>query len=777
MQLQGSTNAGYTRNRRSSLPGKFGRQTVIALLAIALAVGAFFALSESSRAWVAHSRDVGNISRDARTLARDRRRSTDEFLASHDRSVAELDARTRRELTTALDSLATLTADNPLQNRRAHAIAAAVADWDSSYAAPVLAGTVAAARPGDRTGAVLFDAVLARFDQFIAAEDQLYDERLARNRFLGILTLVGTLLPIVVLAGLTVEMKRRLQTQTDALLDQQSQLEEQAIELENQVEELETSNSDLADANRELEVARKAAEHALEEHDRVDAFLESALASSPVGFGFLDSDLRYIRVNETLAAARGIPADEWIGRHVRDMASSPSAGASVVAGLEQSLATGEPVMDAAIDGVGPSGTPMRHNINYFPIRNREGARLGVGIITTNVTERTKLEEQFRQSQKMEALGRLASGVAHDFRNLLTVIRSYCDLAMLETAESDPRRRELVEIRGAADRAAVLARQLLSFGRPQPLLAVELDVNESVRAVETMLKHMANSNVKVETRLAKRLGQALVDPGHVEQVLMNLAINAIDAMPEGGRLTFETANVTLDSSYTRVHQGVAPGQYVMLSVSDTGSGMDEETLKRIFEPFFTTKPPGKGTGLGLSTVYGIVTQYSGHTWVYSEPGHGTTFKIYLPRIAIAGLSESGSGPIARREPVHAEYAQTVLVVEDDIAVRGSLSRILKKFGYMVLEAEHGADGLRVARSFDGQIHLAISDLMMPEMSGREFAQQLHALRPKTHILFMSGFTDEDVLTRGLVGAHQAFIQKPFAVEDITRKVHDVIREAV
>ena len=776
MVLQGSPNTGAPRNRRPSLPGMFGRLTIIALVGIALAVGAFFAFSESSAAWVAHSRDVGTISRDARTLARDRRRSAEEFLLSHDRTIAGLDARARRDLAAALDSLIALTADNALQQRRARAVVAAVADWDSSFAAPVFAGTVTAAQ-GSRTGGALFDVVVARFAEFVAAEDQLYDERLARNRLLAILTLVGTILPIILLAGLTIEMKRRLQTQTDALLDQQDRLEEQAIELENQVEELESSVSELSDANRELEIARKAAEHALVERDRVSALLDSALASSPVGFGFLTTDLRYVRVNDTLAATRGNAAKDWIGRHARDMASTPATAASVVAGLEHTLATGVPVLDAAVDGIAASGKAQRHSINYFPIRDAGGTILGAGLITSNITERAALEEQYRQSQKMEALGRLASGVAHDFRNLLTVIRSYCDLAMLETADSDPRRRELLEIRSAADRAATLARQLLSFGRPQALLAVELDVNESVRAVESMLKHIAPANVKVEARLSGRLGNVLVDSGHVEQVLMNLAINAIDAMADGGRLTFETQNVALDAVYTRNHPGVVPGQYVMLSVSDTGSGMDEATLKHIYEPFFTTKPPGQGTGLGLSTVYGIVAQYAGHTWVYSEPGQGTTFKIYLPRIASAALTEGASGPVARREPVRAESAQTVLVVEDDLAVRGSLSRILRKFGYHVLEAEHGADGLRVARTFEGPIHLAISDLMMPEMSGREFVEQLHEARPTTHVLFMSGFTDEDVLTRGLVGEHQAFIQKPFAVEDITRKVHEVLQETV
>ena len=569
-------------------------------------------------------------------------------------------------------------------------------------------------------------------------------------------------------------MRRRLQAQTFALLDQQLQLEEQAVELENQVEELESSNTELSEANREIELARQAAEHALEERDRVGALLDSALESSPVGFGFLTTDLRYVRVNETLAATRGNSTEDWIGRHAREMTSTPAGAATVVANLEHALRTGEPVLDSAVDGISASGAPQRHNINYFPIRDARGEILGAGLITTNITDRTRLEEQFRQSQKMEALGRLASGVAHDFRNLLTVIRSYCDLVMIETPESDPRRAELMEIRGAADRAATLARQLLSFGRPQPLLAVELDLNDAVREVDGMLKHVAPATVKIETRLAKDLGKALVDPGHVEQVLMNLGINAIDAMPNGGRLTIETANTALDAQYTRNHPGVVPGQYVLLSVSDTGVGMDEPTLARMYEPFFTTKPPGKGTGLGLSTVYGIVSQYAGHTWVYSEPGQGTTFKIYLPRLEAAATNAAGTR-VEHRKPMHALAAETVLVVEDDSAVRGSLTRILKKFGYRVLEAEHGADGLRVARTHEGPIHLAISDLMMPEMSGREFAEQLHDARPETQVLFMSGFTDEDVLMRGLVSEDQAFIQKPFAVEEITRKVHEVLQE--
>ncbi len=753
---------------------KYGTWAVLALLGIALTDGALFLIHDRAAGWVDHSRAVIALAHDARLRAADRRAAIDVFITSRDPALLTSDARARRNITNELDSLVTLTADNASQQRGARAIAQAYREWDSTYAAPALASKAGGAAL-KASGPALFAPLSERFAEFIAAEDVLYQSRRDRDRLLSLLTLVATALPIALLAAATLSVRRRLQAKRDAILDQQAQLEEQAIELEAQVEELEISNKELTEANAETERARDAAERALAERDRVSSFLDTALQSSPIGFAFLDTNLRYVRVNARLADARQLQPEDFAGNTVMEMASTPAAGATAVANIRHVMQTGKPVLDGNMLGL-LAGEQRRYLINYFPIRNALSELTGVGMVVTDITERSALEEQYRQSQKMEALGRLAGGVAHDFRNLLTVIRSYCDLVMLETGESDPRRNELLEIRGAADRAANLARQLLTFGRPQPLLAVELDVNDGVRAVEGMLKRTAPDTVKVEMRLATHLGKVLVDPGHVEQVLMNLAINAIDAMPDGGRLTFETANAPLDEKYTRNHPGVAPGQYIMLSVSDTGVGMDDATLARIYEPFFTTKPPGKGTGLGLATVYGIVTQCGGHCWVYSEPGQGTTFKIYFPRLVPTGVG-AADARLAKREPVRAESAETVLVVEDDFAVRGSLTRILKRFGYQVLEAEHGADALRVARAHDGPIHLAISDLMMPEMSGREFGEQLGSARPETRVLFMSGYTDEDVLQRGLVGEHQAFIQKPFAIEDITRKVHDVLRSAV
>jgi signal transduction histidine kinase/CHASE3 domain sensor protein len=760
---------------RHPLVQKFGAWSILALLAIAATDAALFVVHRDATAWVAHSREVANTARDAHALAEDRRSSIDGFVITHDSALLAPDAYASRELPHAIEALLQLTADNPAQQRRALAVRAALAEWDSAYATPALAsGSSARSAVLKAIGSAHFDILSRRFAEFVTAEEVLYDERRARDESIALAALVATVFPIALVALLMLALRRRIDSQTLAIVDQQSQLEEQAIELENQVEELELTNRELVDANAEARAARDLSQHALSERDRVGAFLDSALATSPIGFAFFTPDLKFVRVNERFAASRKLAPDDFTGRALHEMLSNAKVAATVGAQLQQVLDTNEAVLDVQLTGHPRPGDPPRHYLSsYFPIRRADGTLIGAGMVSADVTERLALEEQFRQSQKMEALGRLAGGVAHDFRNLLTVIRSYCDLAMLETAADDPRRPELAEIRTAADRAAMLARQLLSFGKPQPLLAVETDLNDSVSTVEGMLKRIAPATVSVTTRLAPELGRVMVDPGHVEQVLMNLAINALDAMPSGGALSIESANATIDARYAERH-GVAAGDYVMLAATDTGIGMDEETCAHIFEPFFTTKEPGKGTGLGLATVYGIVAQSGGHTAVRSLPGQGTTFTIYFPRIAdIDTQPRAVAERRAAEKPVAAARAEHVLVVEDEMAVRRSLTRILERVGYSVLQAEHGADGLRVAREHAGSIDLAITDLMMPEMSGREFAEQLNVLRPATRVLFMSGFTDDEVLHRGLVGERQAFIHKPFSIEDITRKVHDLL----
>jgi PAS domain S-box-containing protein len=399
----------------------------------------------------------------------------------------------------------------------------------------------------------------------------------------------------------------------------------------------------------------------------------------------------------------------------------------------------------------------------------------VGAIVINardVTERRRLEDQLRQAQKMEAVGRLAGGVAHDFNNLLTAILGYCNLMLDEIPAEDPLRQDLEEIRQAGDRAAALTRQLLAFSRRQMLQPQIIDLNTLVRQMEKMLRRLIGEDIELVTPLGSDLKQVKVDPASIEQVLVNLAVNARDAMPLGGRLTIETAMMDLDDAYAETHVTVIPGRYVMLAVSDTGQGMDAATRARIFEPFFTTKEQGKGIGLGLATVYGIVKQSGGYIWVYSEPGHGTVFKVYLPPSDVAASAARPVEPASQSEK-HRGW-ETVLLVEDEDAVRALAREVLRRHGYVVLEARHGLDALRVAERHQDPIHLLVTDVVMPHMSGRDLARRLADARPNMKLLFISGYTDHAVVHRDLTPG-SAFLQKPFTPENFAQKVRSVLDE--
>ncbi len=387
-------------------------------------------------------------------------------------------------------------------------------------------------------------------------------------------------------------------------------------------------------------------------------------------------------------------------------------------------------------------------------------------IARDVTERKQLEEQLRQSQKMEAIGQLAGGVAHDFNNLLTVIGGYSSILLVKLPPDSPYRASVEEIKKAGDRASSLTRQLLAFSRKQILQPKVLDLNTVVSDLDKMLRRLIGEDIDLLTVTDPNLGKVKADPGQIEQVLLNLIVNSRDAMPGGGKLTIETSNAVLSKDYARLHS-IPSGPYIMLGVSDTGCGMDAATRERIFEPFFTTKGAGKGTGLGLATVYGIVKQSGGNVWVYSELGQGTTFKIYLPQAE--ELAETGDLPGPKPTP---HGTETVLVVEDEEQVRAILVRILENQGYHVLSASDGEEALAISQE-PGDIQLMITDVVMPQMSGRELAERVVAARPSLRVLFMSGYTDDAIVRHGLLDEELNFIQKPFDSATVARKVREVL----
>ena len=398
----------------------------------------------------------------------------------------------------------------------------------------------------------------------------------------------------------------------------------------------------------------------------------------------------------------------------------------------------------------------------------EGKRAALNF-ASDITEQKKLEAQFLQAQKMEAVGRLAGGVAHDFNNLLTVINSNSQLALMELRECDPLREKFESIQKAGEKAANLTRQLLAFSRHQVVEMKVIDLNMTLQDLEKMLRRVIGEDIELIFLLDKNLGRLRVDPGQIEQAILNLIVNARDAMPSVGKIIVETCNVDLGKEYTLTHMGINPGRYVMLSISDTGAGIKPEIRERIFEPFFTTKEKGKGTGLGLSTVYGVVKQSGGNVWVYSEPGQGTTFKIYLPRVD-EPLEEPGKKVTPGKLP---RGHETILVVEDEEEVRKLAVGILGKYGYRVLQASHGGDAFLLCEQCKEPIHLLLSDVVMPGMSGPDFARRLKYFYPEIKVLFMSGYTDNALSKNGLLDEEVFFLQKPFSVEKLTGKVREVL----
>ena len=479
----------------------------------------------------------------------------------------------------------------------------------------------------------------------------------------------------------------------------------------------------------------------------------------------LDGQGRITFASPSITRVLGYPPAEVVGRRIRDFVHEDDVHL-LASAMDAALAQGSTPLI--------TGLRFRHREGGWRIVEGSASRLvepdgSVGLVTTgrDTTERVQLEGQLHQAQKMEAVGRLAGGVAHDFNNLITVILGYSNLLLDQLGDDHVLYQEVDEIKRAADRAAALTQKLLLFSRKQVLSLHPVDLNPILDGMGDMLRRLIGEDVELSLKLAADLGPTRVDPGQVEQIVMNLAVNARDALPQGGRIVIETANVEMDSGFAR-RRAVQPGAYVMLAVSDTGVGMDAATQARLFEPFFTTKEPGKGTGLGLSTIYGIVRQCGGNIFVYSEPGHGSSFKIYLPRVGVEGPARPG-----RLTAEEARGDETVVLVEDEPMVKNLVSEVLRKSGYRVMEFVNGREAMSRLRHFSEPIHLLVTDVVMPGMSGIELARQLALGRPEMRILFLSGYTDDLVERQGALQPGRGFLQKPFTPDTLLRKVRGLL----
>jgi PAS domain S-box-containing protein len=487
------------------------------------------------------------------------------------------------------------------------------------------------------------------------------------------------------------------------------------------------------------------------------------------GIGLVDIRGRLIESNSALQGILGYSGEELRNRVFNEF-THPDDAAEDMNLFKELLAGKRDYYQREKRFLRKDGEVVWSLQNVSLVRGSEGQSQFTICMVEDITEHKRLENHFLQSQKMETVGRLAGGIAHDFNNILTVIKGYSQLLLNELSEDHPLRDNVEEIRKSTERAENLTRQLLAFSRRQVMEMKVIDLNDLLKNLEKMLCRVIGEDIELTTLLAEDLGRVKFDPGQIEQVILNLAVNARDAMPSGGKLTLETADVELDEAYARSHISVVPGQYVLLSVSDTGGGMPPEVKDRIFEPFFTTKGKGKGTGLGLSTVYGIVKQSGGNIWVYSEPGKGTTFKIYLPRV-----EEEVDALPRRDEPSDLPKGnETILLVEDDSSVRDLAVRFLRGQGYTILEATNGNEAIRIARkSKKEKVHLLLTDMVMPQMGGKELVERFRSIHPEIKVLFISGYTDFAITHHGLSEPNTALLQKPFSLTSLAKKVREVL----
>jgi len=539
------------------------------------------------------------------------------------------------------------------------------------------------------------------------------------------------------------------------------QLREEMVRLRKRLAELEALEGKHARVEKDLTEAR-------EELEQRERFLSNVFSSIQDGISVLDKDLNILRVNPTMERwyAHAMPLKDkkcFLAYHDRDESCE-------VCPTRKTLKTGE----AAYEIVPKTGAGGRRvgwlDLYSFPLFDSTTGQLkGVIEYVRDITDRKKAEDELHQSQKMEAVGRLAGGISHDLNNLLTAIAAYADLLLMDIPESNPSSLQVVEIKSAVEQAASLTGQLLAFSRKQVLQPKALDLNGVVGSMQGLLRRLIGENIDLEILQAAETGRVRADPGQLEQVILNLVVNGRDAMPRGGTLILETADVDLNEAHAKEGMGIDPGPHVMLVVTDTGCGMDEELQSHIFEPFFTTKERHKGTGLGLSTVFGIVKQSKGGISVSSKPGSGTTFKIYLPRVLDVPV-EAEPAPSPAPSLVGTE---TVLLVEDETSIRKAVRQALQRNGYRILEAPNPGEALLISEQHTGFIHLMLTDVVMPRMSGPHLVERLDPWHPEMKVLYMSGHLERDILDDEILPPGAALLRKPFAIKDLLEHVRRVL----
>ncbi len=512
---------------------------------------------------------------------------------------------------------------------------------------------------------------------------------------------------------------------------------------------------------------KERAENQLQEEKE---FMEKSLNTQiDTFFVFEPATGKAIRWNKAFSKISGYSDEEIASMKVPESYYSKEDLKNAAAAIEKAFREGNVRLEMSL--ITKDGRKILTEYSASTLEDKEGIPRYLIVVGRDITEQKQLEAQLIQSQKMEAIGQLAGGVAHDFNNLLTSIIGNATLISMKLEKDSPLQEYPEEIMKAGNSAASLTRQLLAFSRKQIFQPEVLNLNAVIPNIEKMLRRLIGEDIELKTILQPELGNVEADPGQIEQIVVNLAVNARDAMPTGGQLTIETVNVQMDEAYAREHITAKLGPYVMMAISDTGTGMDEEIRSRIFEPFFSTKEEGQGTGLGLSTVYGIVKQSDGYIWVYSEPGKGTTFKIYLPRV------DKKSRDIKKIKTFVKSLSgtETVLVVEDNSMVRELVIKILQKYGYKVLEAKDGEEAIEIGKQHEGPIDLMLTDVVMPGMSGRILAMEFESLRPKIKVLYMSGYTDNIVVHHGILDRGMVFIQKPFTHDALAGKVRELLDE--